>query len=186
MLLSGQAEFLAVYGHRRVGKTFLLRQYLKNNLVFDFAGTKDGIKEAQLYNFYEEYLKRVTGKKGKPIPSSWQEAFNYLKAYLKNLPIKKQKHVVFINEMPWLDIFKADFIAALEFFWNQHASNINLVLIIECGSASSLIKKKLISARGGLYNLVTQRIQLMPFNLYETELFLNRLHILKKPLLLHC
>ncbi|MBC7511349.1 MAG: AAA family ATPase [Ferruginibacter sp.] len=175
MLLSGQAEFLAVYGRRRVGKTFLIRQYLKNNLVFDFTGTKDGTKEEQLYNFYEEYLRRATGKKGKQIPSSWQEAFNYLAAYLKSLPVKKQKHVVFIDEMPWLDISRAGFIAALEFFWNQHASNMSNVLLIACGSASSWIKKKLISARGGLYNRVTQRIQLMPFNLYETELFLNSL-----------
>lgn len=177
MLLSGQAEFLAVYGRRRVGKTFLIRQYLKNNLVFDFTGTKDGTKEEQLYNFHEEYLRRAKSRKEKNIPFSWQEAFNYLAVYLKSLPIKKQKHVVFIDEMPWLDIPKAGFIAALEFFWNQHASNMNNVLLIACGSASSWIKKKLISARGGLYNRVTQRIQLMPFNLYETELFLNSLGV---------
>lgn len=86
MLLSGQAEFLAVYGRRRVGKTFLIRQYLKNNLVFDFTGTKDGTKEEQLYNFHEEYLRRAKGRKEKNITSSWQEAFNYLAVYLKSLP----------------------------------------------------------------------------------------------------
>jgi uncharacterized protein len=175
MLLSGQPEFLAVYGRRRVGKTFLIRQYLKNNLVFDFTGTKDGTKEQQLHNFYEEYLKRAKGKKEKLPPASWQEAFIYLTLYLKNLPVKKQKQVVFIDEMPWLDTPKAGFISALEFFWNQHASNMNNVLLIACGSASSWIKKRLISARGGLYNRVTQRIQLMPFNLYETELYINSL-----------
>lgn len=175
LLVSGQAEFLAVYGRRRVGKTFLIRQYLKNNLVFDFTGTKDGTKEQQLQNFYQEYLQRAKTKKEKQPPATWQEAFKYLAAYLKSLPVKKQKHVVFIDEMPWLDTPKADFIAALEFFWNQHVSNMNNVLLIACGSASSWIKKKLITARGGLYNRVTQRIQLMPFNLYETELYLHSL-----------
>ena len=173
MLLSGQAEFLAVYGRRRVGKTYLIRQYLKNNIAFDFTGTKDGTKEQQLHNFYEEYLKRVKTKKEKQAPLSWQEAFKYLAVYLKKLPVKKQKHVVFLDEMPWLDMPKAGFIAALEFFWNQHASNMNNILLIACGSASSWIKKKLINARGGLYNRVTQRIKLEPFNLYETSLALR-------------
>ena len=177
MLHSGQAEFLAVYGRRRVGKTFLIRQYLRNNIVFDFTGTKDGIKEQQLLNFFNEYLKRKPGKKEKQPPSTWQQAFSYLLTCLKSLPKTKSKHVIFIDEMPWIDTPKSEFIPALEFFWNQHISNMPNVLLIACGSASSWIKKKLINARGGLYNRVTQRINLMPFNLHETELFLNTLGV---------
>lgn len=75
--------------------------------------------------------------------------------------------------MPWLDTSKSEFIPALEFFWNQHASKMNNILLIACGSASSWIKKKLINARGGLHNRVTQRIKLLPFNLHETELFIK-------------
>ncbi len=176
LLLSGQAEFLAVYGRRRVGKTFLIRQYLKNNIVFDFTGTKDGTKEQQLRNFFDEYVKRAGTKKEKQLPSSWFDAFNYLVDYLKALPKKrKQKHVIFIDEMPWLDNPKSNFISALEFFWNQYVSAMDNVLLIACGSASSWIKKNLINARGGLYNRVTQRIKLEPFNLHETALFIDAL-----------
>ena len=177
MLQSGQAEFLAVYGRRRVGKTFLIRQYLKGNLVFNFTGTKDGTKEQQLTNFFDEYLKRTAGKKETQAPSNWHKAFQYLANYLNKLPKKKLKNVVFIDEMPWIDSPKSEFIAALEFFWNQHASTMDNVLLIACGSASSWIKKKLINAQGGLHNRVTQRIKLMPFNLYETELFISSLGV---------
>jgi uncharacterized protein len=175
ILLSGQAEFLAVYGRRRVGKTFLIRQYLKDNIVFDYTGTKNGTTRQQLANFHEEYVKRAKRTKGVKPPSSWREAFSNLVRYLKTLPKTKSKHVLFIDEMPWVDNPKSGFITSLEFFWNQHASNMDNVLLIACGSASSWIKKKLINARGGLYNRVTQRIKLMPFNLHETELFINAL-----------
>ena len=83
--------------------------------------------------------------------------------------------MVFIDEMPWLDGAKSDFISALEFFWNQHVSKMDNVLLVACGSASSWIRKNLINTRGGLYNRITQRIKLMPFNLFETELFLQSL-----------
>jgi uncharacterized protein len=175
ILLSGKPEFLAVYGRRRVGKTFLIRQYLKENIVFDFTGTREGTKEEQLKNFFDEYLKRAKGKKEKQPPLTWQDAFRYLVNYVSTLPKKKLKHVVFIDEMPWLDNPKSNFIPALEFLWNQYISAMDNVVLIACGSASSWIKKKLINARGGLYNRVTQRIKLEPFNLHETALFIDTL-----------
>jgi uncharacterized protein len=175
ILTSGKPEFLAVYGRRRVGKTFLIRQYLKNSIVFDFTGKKDGLLNEQLENFFDEYLKRAKGKKEKQSPASWQEAFKYLANYLAALPAKKSKYVVFIDEMPWLDNPKSNFISALEYFWNKHVSAMDNVLLIACGSASSWIKKNLVNARGGLYNRITQRIKLAPFNLYETALFIQSL-----------
>lgn len=173
LLRSPQAEFLAVYGRRRVGKTFLVRHYLKNNIIFDIAGSQAGNKEQQLRNFFEELQSRAKNKKKLEPPSNWHDAFAALTAYLKKLSKLKTKQVIFVDEMPWLDTAKSEFIPALEFFWNQHASKINNVLLIACGSASYWIKKKLINARGGLHNRVTQRIKLLPFNLHETELFIK-------------
>lgn len=177
MLIPGQPDFLAVYGRRRVGKTFLIRQHLKDNIVFDFTGTKAGKTEQQLINFFEEYKKRAKIKKAKQPPSSWQEAFSMLAVYLSKLPKKKQKHVVFIDEMPWADTPKSGFISSLEFFWNQYISSMDNILLIACGSATSWMKKKLINARGGLHNRVTQRMKLMPFNLHETAEFIDALGV---------
>ena len=177
ILQSNQAEFLALYGRRRVGKTFLIRQHLKNNIVFDLSGTKEGAKEQQLHNFFGEYLLRTEGRKETQTPQTWHQAFDYLAKYLSELPQTAAKYVVFLDEMPWLDTPKSEFISALEFFWNQHVSKMDNVLLIACGSASSWIRKNLINARGGLYNRVTQRIKLMPFNLYETALFVQNLGV---------
>ena len=173
ILQSNEAEFLALYGRRRVGKTFLVRHYLKKQLVFDFSGTKDESKTQQLANFFTEFLKRTKGKRETQVPDSWHTAFNYLANYLADLPETDTKHVVFIDEMPWLDLPKTEFISALEYFWNQHVSKLDNVLLIACGSASSWIRKNLVNARGGLYNRITHRIKLLPFNLHETELFLQ-------------
>ena len=174
---SSQAEFLALYGRRRVGKTFLIRQHLKNNIVFDLSGTKEGAKEQQLHNFFSEHLSRIGGRSETQTPQTWHQAFDYLAKYLSELPQTASKYVVFLDEMPWLDTPKSEFISALEFFWNQHVSKMDNVLLIACGSASSWIRKNLINARGGLYNRVTQRIKLMPFNLYETALFIQNLGV---------
>lgn len=173
IMQSNQAEFLALYGRRRVGKTFLIRQYLKNHIVFDISGSKDGSKAQQISDFFSEYLTRTKAQRETQTPKTWQEAFRYLAKYLSELPEIASKYVVFIDEMPWMDTPKSEFISALEFFWNQHVSKMDNVLLIACGSASSWIRKNLINARGGLYNRITQRIKLAPFNLYETTLFLQ-------------
>ena len=175
ILQSNQAEFLALYGRRRVGKTFLIRQHLKDQLVFELSGTKEGKRDQQLHHFFEEYLKRTKGQQATKTPTNWQIAFSYLAEYLAGLSPSTTKQVVFIDEMPWLDSPKSDFISALEFFWNQHVSKMDHILLIACGSATSWIRKNLINARGGLYNRITQRIKLMPFNLYETEQFVQTL-----------
>ena len=177
ILQSNQAEFLAIYGRRRVGKTFLVRQHLNGHIVFELAGTKEGAKEQQLLNFFGEYLRRTERMKETQAPVSWHQAFDYLASYLSGLPQPATKHVVFLDEMPWLDTPKSEFVPALEFFWNQHVSKMDHVLLIACGSASSWIRKKLINARGGLYNRITQRIKLMPFTLSETALFIQSLGV---------
>lgn len=172
IMQSGQSEFLAVYGRRRVGKTFLIRTYLKDHIVFDISGSKEGSKERQILNFFNEYTLRKNEEKGMLIPMDWYGQFELLAAYLKSLPKSDKKHVVFLDEMPWMDTPKSEFVSALDFFWNQHISKMNNILLIACGSASSWILKKLIRARGGLYNRVSHRMKLHPFTLNETKEYL--------------
>jgi uncharacterized protein len=174
LLASDQAEFLALYGRRRVGKTFFVREYLQNSLVFDISGSKSGDKSQQISNFFDEYLIRTEAKLETKVPNSWHQMFTYLARYLQTLGTPKfGKHVVFLDELPWMDTPKSEFIQALEFFWNQYASKLKHVLLIGCGSATSWIRKHLLQARGGLYNRVTARMKLYPFNLYETQQFIQ-------------
>jgi len=168
ILASEAAEFLVVYGRRRVGKTFLIREHFKKQLAFDFSGAYGVEKHIQIENFFAEYLIRTKGRKNSVAPVSWNEAFRYLAQYLRSLR-KNRKRVVFIDELPWLDTHKSGFVPALEYFWNQYVSRMDHILLVVCGSANSWIQKKLFKSKGGLYNRVTHRIKLEPFTLAETE-----------------
>ena len=171
LLESDKPEFLAVYGRRRVGKTFLIREYYGPNIVFSFTGAFKVETKIQLNNFFREYLRITAGKMETTPPENWHVAFAYLADYLYTLKRRKRKQVVFIDELPWLDTPKSGFVSALEYFWNMHVSTMNNVILVVCGSATSWMQKKLMKAKGGLYNRITKRIELKPFTLYETELF---------------
>jgi len=170
---SGKPEFVALFGRRRVGKTFLVRELLEKQFVFDLAGlAKSGMKK-QLLNFYYS-LKKVTTQ-DLPVPSSWLEAFELLIAFLETSQAKRK--VIFIDEISWIDTQKSGFLTALEHFWNGWACSKKDIMLIVCGSATSWIINNLINNKGGLYNRVTASIQLSPFTLHETELFLRSKNI---------
>lgn len=170
LLESEQAELLAVYGRRRVGKTYLIREYFREKMVFEFTGAYEADIQIQLNNFYNEYQNIVTDQNSKP--KDWATAFKYLSDYLYTKEDSPTKSVVFLDEFPWLDTARSGFLTAFEYFWNQHGSKIKNLLLIVCGSSASWIIKKLINAKGGLYNRITQRIELKPFTMAETEAYL--------------
>jgi AAA+ ATPase superfamily predicted ATPase len=91
-------EFLALYGRRRVGKTYLIRQHLKDSIVFDLSGTKEGSKSRQISNFFDEYLVRTQARLETKMPEDWHECFKYLAHYLAQLPPTDKKHVVFFKQ----------------------------------------------------------------------------------------
>lgn len=171
LLKSNQAEFVAIYGRRRVGKTYLVRQFFQEQIVFSFTGAFETETIIQINNFWIE-LKRVYPKaEFEAPPRNWSEAFHRLADYLLTFKNSNQKIVIFIDELPWLDRTGAGFVSALEYFWNQQASQLDNLIFVTCGSAASWMIGKLLKAQGGLHNRVTCRIELKPFDLKETEAF---------------
>jgi uncharacterized protein len=171
LLRSNQAEFVAIYGRRRVGKTYLVRQFFQEQIVFSFTGAFETETNIQINNFWVE-LKRVYPKaEFQKTPQNWSEAFHRLTDYLITLRENNTKIVIFIDELPWLDRTGAGFVSALEYFWNQHGSQFNNLIFVSCGSAASWMIGKLLKAKGGLHNRVTCRIELKPFSLKELKAF---------------
>ncbi len=167
MLKSKKAEFVVIYGRRRVGKTYLIKEYFDNQFDFYMTGVANADMAYQLQHFHESM--RDSGEQGEhTIPSSWQEAFLRLRHFCSELP-KNRKTLIFIDELPWLDTPKSNFLWSLEYFWNSWASTQKNILLIGCGSSASWMINKLINNTGGLHNRVTRRIKLNPFNLHETE-----------------
>ncbi|MGB0838543.1 MAG: AAA family ATPase [Chitinophagales bacterium] len=168
---SRRSEFVAVYGRRRVGKTFLVRTMFKNEFTFYSTAIANVDKKQQLFNFYTS-LKKYRGNDSpeKP-PKNWFEAFQQLITFLEQSKVERK--LLFLDELPWFDNKKSDFIPSLEHFWNHWASARTDIVLVTCGSAASWMINKLINHKGGLHNRVTSRIKLEPFTLKETEIFLK-------------
>lgn len=169
-LESPRSEFVILYGRRRVGKTFLVRSFFADCYTFRFVGIHHQPQKRQLAQFRTN-LMDYSGKTDLPPLPHWQDAFEQLANYLAALPTTEKK-VLFFDEMPWIDAKNSDFVAALEYFWNNWVAERDDILLIACGSASSWMKDKLLANRGGLHNRITRQIYLRPFNLQECEEYL--------------
>lgn len=163
------AQLIIVYGRRRVGKTYLINEYFNGNFDFKFTGSFDQSTTEQLRNFRLE-LSRYSGENINSI-KDWTEAFFALRDYLEKNAKKKQ--IVFFDEMPWMDRQKSGFLPAFEWFWNSWGSARKNLVFIVCGSAASWLTEKIEKNKGGLFNRHTCRLYLEPFNLCETEKYLE-------------
>jgi len=171
---SGRAEFIAVYGRRRVGKTFLINEVLGDGMVFHHTGLspydrkrKVSLK-AQLQNFHFSLIRH--GLEGIAQPKSWMEAFFLLEQLLERLD-NGSRQVVFIDELPWMDTPRSGFLTALESFWNGWACSRHNLCLVVCGSATSWMLDNIINNKGGLYGRLTCEMKLSPFTLLECEQF---------------
>jgi len=171
---SGRSEFVVVYGRRRIGKTFLVRRFFKDSYAFSFVGKHEMGRELQLAEFAKA-LQQYSKSTYTPELKSWSNAFDALQKHLESSNVRGKK-VVFFDEMPWMDTPKSDFVAALENFWNGWANMRDDILFVACGSATSWMVDKLLHNQGGLFNRITQKIYLRPFNLYEMEQYLDAKH----------
>ena len=170
-LISDKSELIAIYGRRRVGKTFLIRETYAKEIIFEISGIPDGSLNDQLINFYNEISKKSKKSFKKEPPTNWMEAFNMLSEYIDNL--KSTKKVVFIDEFPWMYTHKSKFVQMFGHFWNSYCAKRNDLVVVICGSSASFMVNKVINDRKGLHNRISIPIRLLPFNLYETELFLK-------------
>ncbi len=164
-ILDDRSHFIAVYGRRRVGKTFLIREAFNYRFTFQHAGLSEGGLEEQIFGF--EASVKDAGGKNTPKRKKWLEAFEDLKDIVRSSTEKKK--VIFIDELSWMDTQNGDLLVALENFWNGWASARKDVVLIVCASATSWMMSKVIHNKGGLYNRLTEQIHLEPFILSECE-----------------
>lgn len=172
-LQATESKLIAVYGRRRVGKTFLIRKYFAAKLRFEIAGLYKGNMKDQLTHFGNTLIKSGYYNAAIAKPNTWMQAFELLGQYLNSLQ-DKQKKAILIDELPWFDTPRSKFLMAFEHFWNEYCTKRNDLLVVICGSAASWMIKKILKNKGGLHNRVAEKIRLRPFNLYETEKFLKQ------------
>lgn len=170
-----KAEFVAVYGRRRVGKTTLIDESFEGLFTFRHAGLSpvegkgQGAMADQLLHFYHSLQDYGLGNESKP--NTWLDAFYLLEKLLKDKD-DGSRLLVFLDELPWMDTPRSGFVTALEGFWNNWACHRKNLMLVVCGSATSWILDHLVNNHGGLYGRVTCEIKLSPFSLHECEQFL--------------
>jgi len=164
-----RSSFVAIYGRRRVGKTFLVRSVFEQNFTFYMTGLANTKAGKQLTNFHAALVRYFPKYEEKTPATDWFSAFIQLEYALESSPAAKK--VVFLDEMPWMDSRNSGFVSALEHFWNSWASARQDVLLIVCGSAASWMMNNLINNHGGLHNRVTHHLPIEPFTLAECEQF---------------
>ncbi len=160
-----ESSFVAVYGRRRVGKTYLIRQVFHDKFTFFHTSLANSPLNKQLAAW--QLSLRDSGMRKARMPHTWLDAFDMLKEVIKDS--KEEKKLLFIDELPWMDTHRSGFLPALEHFWNGWASARNDIILIVCGSATSWIINKIIKNHGGLHNRLTHSIYLQPFTLLECE-----------------
>lgn len=184
---SKEAEFVVLFGRRRIGKTYLIRQFFKQNdcLYFQATGLQKGSLKKQLSHFAESLAETFShGIAIKP-PTTWDEAFSTLTRFISTSPTYK-KMVIFLDELPWMATRRSGLLEALDYYWNHYWSTNSKIILIVCGSSASWLIKNIIYNKGGLHNRCTCEIKLNPFSLAETYTFLtsrgvklNKSHVLE-------
>ena len=169
---SQESRLIAVYGRRRVGKTFLIRNHFEKQIKFEISGLHHGDMKDQLKQVFDVVSGYGLQKSALTYPDSWMDAFKLIQSYIDSLKGTGKK-VIFLDELPWFDTPKSKFLMAFENFWNTYCTKRNDLIVVICGSAASWMIKKIVKNKGGLHNRVAEKIRLNPFSLHETELFLK-------------
>lgn len=164
---SDKSEFVAVYGRRRIGKTFLIRETFGYRFSFEHTGIKDAPQKAQLREFAESLVRH--GRRRRKVPADWHEAFRLLEQLLE-ADRTSGKKVVFLDECPWMDTPKSGFLGALDHFWNGWATMRKDIVLVICGSAASWVSSRIDENAGGLHNRLTRHVYMRPFTLRECDM----------------
>ncbi len=170
-LESTSPELIAIFGRRRVGKTFLVRSVYEKYIAFEFSAVHNATMPEQLGGFTKAYQQAKKSSAAYQAPVTWFAAFTLLEDFLTPI-LKKRKAVVFFDEFPWMHTPRSNFLKAFEQFWNTYASRHPNLTVVICGSAASWMIRNVVNNRGGLHNRLTRRLKLLPFTLKETEAYL--------------
>lgn len=161
---SEKSELVALYGRRRVGKTYLIRCTFRDEFDFSFTGMYETSKSLQLRRFAKQLGVDET-------PKDWFEAFDLLRDHL--IALKKKTVTVFLDELPWMDTRNSHFLEAFSMFWNTWPMGTSRLKLYVCGSSTSWMLNKFIGDKGGLYGRTSRAIYLRPFTLRETGQYLT-------------
>lgn len=172
-LNTDKSELIAVYGRRRVGKTFLIQNVYKKHIKFEFTGAATATTKSQLKRFHKVIKGYSTRMSEAKLPSDWGDAFDLLEQYINGLTGKGKK-VIFIDELPWIARRQSNFLSHFGYFWNTFCEKRNDLIVVVCGSAAAYMVNNVIKDKGSLHGRLSYKLRIAPFNLYEVKEYLKK------------
>ena len=159
LYMSPRAEFVVLYGRRRIGKTETLTEFCKDKPGV-FYSCREYTDSIQLKSFSEKMLSNnIPAAKYIKEFADWNSAFSAI----TELPIS-QKKILVVDEFPYMCKGNASIPSILQILWDEKLKNANVMLIL-CGSSMSFIEKELLAEKNPLYGRTTgiYKMQPLPF-----------------------
>lgn len=158
------AQLIILYGRRRIGKTELLRQSVKDKKHLFFSADLSSEQE-QLRQFTEK-IYHISGDsflQTQPF-ISWESLLRYVFDHLASeVPI-------IIDEFPYLCVSNPALPSILQKVWDEKSKERHISLVL-CGSYMSFMEKEVLSSRSPLFGRRTAQIFLQPLPFKELKYF---------------
>jgi len=168
---SRKSELVVIYGRRRVGKSTLIKNFLKDkSFSFTFEGIEGNSSVKQMEHFKDQ-MSEVTGDSLlEDINfSDWKKVFKYFTEKIVSRKNRKNKMVIFFDEIQWMASGRKQLISIIKYFWDNHWKDQNVMLII-CGSIASFMVDKVINSTA-LYGRITEEMLIKGLNPDEIASF---------------
>ncbi|MCL1810806.1 MAG: ATP-binding protein [Methanomassiliicoccaceae archaeon] len=159
---SGTFQFPVIYGRRRVGKTALINEFIKDKEAISFTGLETKSKQ-NLENFSKAVFEYTNGPGPTPIFKNFQEALEHVFALSK-----EKRLILVIDEYPYLAKSEKGFASVLQMLIDKHKGSSNLFLIL-CGSSMSFMEKQVLGYKSPLYGRRTAQFKILPFDFFESR-----------------
>lgn len=160
------SSFVVIYGRRRVGKTTLIKEFLKNKTAFYYLATEE--LESQSMKRLANVIARTTKNTllQKIEFTDWLDLFQLIADYKP-----EEKKVLVIDEFPYLVKTNPAFPSILQNAWDEFLKDSNVMLILS-GSLIGMMQKHALSYDSPLYGRRTAQMRLTPLpftSIYETQ-----------------
>ena len=151
-----------VYGRRRIGKSALIFQALKDKPALVFEGLENQSTSEQISNFCLQLSRQVHSSSSVKVPRTWREAFFLLEPVLKAKPA-----CIVLDEFQWMANYRSAIVSDLKMAWDQILANIPGVSLVLCGSIASFMLNKVVKSTA-LYGRTDRVIHLKEFQLADS------------------
>ena len=154
-------QFAVMYGRRRVGKTTIINEFIKNKEVIYFTGVESNEKQ-NLVNFSKSIITYETGQESDLVYPSFQSAFEQVFRLSGDRRI-----VLVIDEYPYVARSAGSLASTLQMLIDKNKEQSKLFIIL-CGSSMSYMEDEVLSYKAPLYGRKTAQFKIQPFNFEET------------------